>query len=168
MTATARPQPGHLQPKPSTTPEAAPGALPTALHDAAPGTAPDPTAVTPAAPTGETGVDPPPRTILHLALAADWRNARTHGEYRVSTIGRTLDQEGFIHASADTTQLHGVAARYYADTAEPLLVLTIDTDLLPAPVRLEIPDGTTEAFPHIYGPIPVTAVISADPYRRPA
>ena len=48
------------------------------------------------------------------------------------------------------------------------VVLTIDTDLLPAPVRLEVPDGATEAFPHVYGPIPVTAVISATPYRHPA
>jgi uncharacterized protein (DUF952 family) len=92
---------------------------------------------------------------------------RAFGEYRVSTIGRTLDEEGFIHASADTAQLHGVAARYYADIREPLLVLTIDQDLLPAPVRLEVPDGATEAFPHIYGPVPVSAVISATPYQRP-
>lgn len=108
-----------------------------------------------------------PRTILHLALAADWRDARAHGEYRVSTLGRTLDQEGFIHASADTTQLHGVAARHYAGVTAPLLVLTIDQNLLPAPVRLEIPDGATHPFPHIYGPIPVTAVIAATPYHRP-
>lgn len=116
---------------------------------------------------GETGGGPARRTILHLALAADWRTARARGEYRVSTIGRTLDEEGFIHASADTAQLHGVAARYYADIREPLLVLTIDQDLLPAPVRLEVPDGATEAFPHIYGPVPVSAVISATPYQRP-
>ncbi|MEV5410807.1 DUF952 domain-containing protein [Thermopolyspora sp. NPDC052614] len=158
MTEPARPR---TQPFPATPPGTDPGADP-----GAPSGTPAAQAL-PETP-GRTGGDRTSRTILHLALATDWHKALAHGEYRVSTIGRTLDQEGFIHASADTAQLHGVAARYYADIAEPLLVLTIDTGLLPAPVRLEVPDGAAEAFPHIYGPIPITAVIRTDPYRRPA
>lgn len=100
-------------------------------------------------------------TILHLALAADWDAAQATGEYRVSTLGRTLEQEGFIHACADRTQLDGVADRFYRGVTAPLLVLTIDPTGLD--VRLEIPGDTAEAFPHIYGPLPVTAVISATP-----
>ncbi|MFD0884285.1 DUF952 domain-containing protein [Streptosporangium algeriense] len=101
-------------------------------------------------------------TILHLALAADWDAAQPEGEYRVSTLGRTLEQEGFIHACADHTQLAGVADRFYRDVTAPLLVLTIDPAGLD--VRLETPADSAETFPHIYGPLPVTAVVSATPY----
>jgi uncharacterized protein (DUF952 family) len=102
--------------------------------------------------------------IYHLALAADWAAAGPAGEYRVSTLGRTLEEEGFIHASADLEQARGVAGRFYRDVAEPLVLLAIDEDLLGCPVRLEVPDGMAEAFPHIYGPVPVAAVVSATPF----
>jgi uncharacterized protein (DUF952 family) len=103
--------------------------------------------------------------ILHLALAADWDAARQAGEYRISTLGRTLEQEGFIHACADHAQLHGVARRFYAEVTEALVLLTIDPAGLD--VRLETPDDSPEAFPHIYGPLPLTAVISATPFTTP-
>ncbi|MFF0578239.1 DUF952 domain-containing protein [Streptosporangium saharense] len=100
-------------------------------------------------------------TILHLALATDWDTAQTVGEYRVSTLGRTLEQEGFIHACADRAQLDGVVDRFYRGVTAPLLVLTIDPTGLD--VRLEVPGDSAEAFPHIYGPLPITAVLSATP-----
>ncbi|MFB9891506.1 DUF952 domain-containing protein [Planobispora takensis] len=104
-------------------------------------------------------------TILHLALSADWDRARAAGEYRISTLGRTLEQEGFIHACADHVQLAGVVRRYYRDVTEPLTLLTVDPEGLD--VRLEVPPGAAEAFPHIYGPIPVSAVLSATPFTLP-
>ncbi|GAA1313152.1 hypothetical protein Psi02_56620 [Planotetraspora silvatica] len=102
--------------------------------------------------------------IFHLALAADWEHAEKAGEYRVSTLGRTLDEEGFIHASADLAQAEGVARRFYLDVTEPLLLLAIDESLLNCPLKFEVAEGTTEAFPHIYGPIPVAAVTDATPF----
>lgn len=101
-------------------------------------------------------------TILHLALGTDWDAAQTAGEYRISTLGRTLEQEGFIHACADHTQLQGVVRRFYRDVTDPLVLLTIDPTGLD--VRLETPADSAEAFPHIYGPLPVTAVVSATPF----
>jgi uncharacterized protein (DUF952 family) len=102
--------------------------------------------------------------ILHLALAADWAAACRAGEYRVSTLGRTLEQEGYIHACAGMAQLAGVAGRYYGGVTEPLVVLAIDETLLGCPVVLETPPGAAERFPHIYGPVPVRAVLSVTPY----
>lgn len=99
--------------------------------------------------------------LWHLALAADWRSALAEGTYRTSTRGRSLEQEGFIHCSFEH-QLDGVARRFYADVTEPLVTLVIDSDLLDAEVRLEPgdpTDPTSELFPHVYGPIPVAAVV---------
>jgi uncharacterized protein (DUF952 family) len=46
---------------------------------------------------------------------------------------------------------------------EPLVLLEIDPALLDVPVVVEVPDGAHQAFPHIYGPLPVAAVVVARP-----
>ena len=48
-------------------------------------------------------------------------------------------------------------SRYYADVGEPLLLLTIDTDLLTSPWQ-EDPVGD-DTYPHIYGPLNPDAVV---------
>ena len=60
--------------------------------------------------------------IFHVALAADWATAQEAGDYRISTLGRTLEQEGFIHASR-ADQWPGVRERFYAGVTEPLVLL---------------------------------------------
>lgn len=102
-------------------------------------------------------------TIFHLALASDWAAANEVGAYTISTRGRTLAEEGFIHASRGD-QWPKVREMFYGDVTEPLLLLQIDTDLLDVPVVDEPPaPGATETFPHIYGPLPVEAVVKALP-----
>ncbi|WP_283134441.1 DUF952 domain-containing protein [Rhizohabitans arisaemae] len=103
------------------------------------------------------------RMIYHLALERDWESARQAGEYSVSTLGRTLEQVGFVHASADPQQLLRVANTFYRGVAEPLVVLTIAVGLLGHPVADEVPADSDEAFPHVYGPIPVAAVTAVTP-----
>jgi uncharacterized protein (DUF952 family) len=98
--------------------------------------------------------------IFHIATVADWDEARSSGAYATSTRGVTLEQEGFLHASR-ADQVGGVFDRYYADAAEPLVLLTIDTDLLDVPWR-EDPVGE-DTFPHIYGRLPATAVVQVRP-----
>ena len=101
--------------------------------------------------------------IFHIAEASDWEAARIHGDYRVSTRGRTLADEGFIHA-ARREQVLGVAEAFYAD-AGPLLLLSIDPARLSSPVREdEVAPGIV--FPHIYGPIELTAVAGVSPLER--
>ena len=100
--------------------------------------------------------------LFHLALRRDGEEARESdaGEYRVSTRGRTLAEEGFLHASY-AHQWQGVRDAYYADVTEPLVLLEVDPELLDVPVVEEVPVGGDEAFPHVYGPLPVAAVVSA-------
>ena len=41
----------------------------------------------------------PEAHIFHIAVVAEWEVAALAGEYRVSTLGATLDEVGFIHGS---------------------------------------------------------------------
>jgi uncharacterized protein (DUF952 family) len=107
-------------------------------------------------------------TIFHLALASDWAAAEASGAYTTSTLGRTLAEEGFIHASR-ADQWTAVRERVYGDVSEPLVLLQIDTDLLDVPVVEEpaVPGGA-ETFPHIYGRLPAAAVVKAIPLTAEA
>ena len=99
-------------------------------------------------------------TVWHLALAAHWREAAATGRYEWSTLGRTLGQEGFVHASTGE-QLPGVVAAFYRDVTEPLVLLGLDVEALDragSPVRWDPVPGADAPFPHVYGPIPVDAV----------
>lgn len=108
--------------------------------------------------------DAPLGPLLHLALASDWEAARAAGEYRVSTLGRTLDEVGFIHLSFPH-QLAAVAESFYRDVDGDLVVLEVDPARLVAPVVVEPggPDPGSERFPHLYGPLPVDAVVQVSP-----
>jgi uncharacterized protein (DUF952 family) len=102
--------------------------------------------------------------LLHIALPGDWDAALAEGEYRTSTRGVTLEQEGFIHCSY-AHQVEATAARFYGDLDE-LVLLRIDRSRLDAAVVDEPPAPGAELFPHVYGPIPVAAVVDAVPWRR--
>jgi uncharacterized protein (DUF952 family) len=114
--------------------------------------------------TEPTSADDP---IFHLAVPADWVAAFATGEYRMSTRGVTLEQEGFIHCST-RGQMQDTANRFYGDL-EHLVVLTIDPVLVPSTIVFEPPaPGSDALFPHIYGPLPIAAVNLASPWvRRP-
>ena len=103
--------------------------------------------------------------IYHLAFANEWDAAQTAGEYRMSTRGMTLEEVGFIHGSFEE-QVAVVAANFYADVEEALVVLVIDTDLVDAEVKVD--DVGKEQFPHIYGPLPTRAVVEVRPFAQPS
>jgi glutathione S-transferase len=106
--------------------------------------------------------EPLPARIFHLAIDVDWIEVlSTDGRYRRSTVGRTLAEEGFVHCSF-AEQLQATADRFYAGRRDVLL-LAIDPARLDAPVVVEAAPGTDERFPHVYGPIPVEAVVWAQP-----
>ena len=83
------------------------------------------------------------------------------GEYRVSTIGRELDEVGFIHCSFDH-QVQRVADAFYRGRSDVVL-LSIDEARLTSPIREENTEGGADLYPHIYGPLNVDAVVSARP-----
>jgi uncharacterized protein (DUF952 family) len=105
--------------------------------------------------------------VLHLAEVAHWDDALRTGEYRWSTLGRTLEEEGFIHCSTPE-QLPGVLSRYYASYAGDLVLLTLDLEVLSAPLRWDVVNRATgERFPHVYGAITPDAVIRTEVLQPP-
>ncbi|MFC3995871.1 DUF952 domain-containing protein [Nocardiopsis sediminis] len=105
--------------------------------------------------------------LLHLTELERWRDGTG------DITAPSLATEGFVHASPDEATLLAVAGHFYAATPADLVVLVIDTGRLAAEVRWEaaapspppgVPGDTL--FPHIYGPIPRTAVTEVATLRR--
>ena len=103
---------------------------------------------------------PDAERIFHIATRADWLEATRTGTYTTSTAGRTLVDEGFIHASR-AEQVQPVFDRYYADAGEPLVLLDIDPSRLAAEVRVE--QVGSDTYPHVFGPIEPSAVVEVHP-----
>lgn len=101
------------------------------------------------------------RALLHLALCDEWERAiAAGGPYDRSTIGVSLAEEGFIHCSFPD-QVAATAERYYAGR-DDVVVLVVDPDRLDAAIRVEDLGGTGVEFPHVYGPIPLAAVVAVE------
>jgi uncharacterized protein (DUF952 family) len=101
--------------------------------------------------------------IYHIATASGWDAARRDGQYTISTRGRTLAEQGFIHAST-SGQVAPVANMVYKGLPG-LLVLVIDTDRVGPEIRWEPVPGWDAPFPHIYGPLNTDAVVATRPFE---
>jgi uncharacterized protein (DUF952 family) len=111
------------------------------------------------------GMAPLPAVLVHLCSADDWRAAQALGEHRPDSLA----SNGFVHLSTPE-QVHLPANRLYAGRGD-LVLLRIDPAQLSSPVRWEpgVPtDPAAMVFPHLYGPLPIAAVISVTPYRPDA
>lgn len=102
--------------------------------------------------------------LWHLAELDDWATAQVAGFYDRSTRGASLAEVGFVHCSYPH-QLSGVVAAVYSDVVGEAVVLELDRRLLEvagSAVRDEPgdpSDPSSELFPHIYGPVPTSAVV---------
>ena len=100
--------------------------------------------------------------IYHIALRVEVETANLIGEYSPPTFS----DEGFIHCSyAD--QVIAVAKRYYLGQ-DGLVLLEIDRSSLDCQVIDENLIGGDELYPHIYGRLPMSAVVDihAFPCRK--
>jgi uncharacterized protein (DUF952 family) len=102
------------------------------------------------------------QTLVHLCSAADWSAARTDGLVRPES----LERSGFVHLST-TGQVHLPANRLFCGR-DDLVLLYVDPARLHSPLRWEpgVPtDPQSMLFPHLYGPLPVEAVVGVASYR---
>jgi uncharacterized protein (DUF952 family) len=100
--------------------------------------------------------------LLHICSRGDWGRAQQRAEHRPDSLANA----GFVHLSTPE-QVHLPANRLYAGRTD-LLLLHVDGSRLEAPLRWEPGDPTDPAamaFPHLYGPLPVRAVIGVTEYR---
>jgi uncharacterized protein (DUF952 family) len=103
-----------------------------------------------------------PAVLVHLCPSDEWTSARTGTELRPESLAST----GFIHLSMPE-QVHLPANRLYRGRND-LVLLHIDPARLDAPIRWESGVATDPAsmlFPHLYGALPVSAVINVTSYR---
>lgn len=101
--------------------------------------------------------------IYHLTDPAQWTLSLEAGEHTGSTRDADLADEGFIHCST-SEQWPATVERFYADV-DALLLLHIDESLLDVPLVHELLGDAPEPFPHVYGPIPVAAVVRVEQLR---
>lgn len=94
------------------------------------------------------------RWIYHLSRRADWRNAKQSGSYAGSAED-TVD--GFLHFST-AGQVIESAAKHRSGERD-LVLLEVDADALGEALRWE-PSRGGQLFPHLYGVLPVTAVVA--------
>lgn len=94
--------------------------------------------------------------LLHICSRTDWAHAQKTG----TVSPPSLSTEGFVHLST-REQVHLPADRLFAGRTD-LVLLHVDPSSLEDPIRYEpgVP-GDPEAmrFPHLYGPLPVSAVV---------
>ena len=89
--------------------------------------------------------------IYTLITAADWRVAQTAGAYAGSADDR---RDGFLHFST-AAQLRATAVKHRAGVAD-LWMIEADTAVLSDVLKWEA--ASTGIFPHLYAPLPLTAV----------
>jgi uncharacterized protein (DUF952 family) len=105
-----------------------------------------------------------PDVLMHLCGADEWSRARSRGGIRPEASGSDVEAK-FIHLSRPD-QVHLPANRLYRGR-DDLVLLQIDPALLDSPVRWEpgvATDQESMLFPHLYGPLPVRAVIAVSAY----
>jgi prephenate dehydrogenase len=95
--------------------------------------------------------------IFHITTRAAWDEAVAAGRYTADS----LQTEGFIHCS-QAEQVTWVANTRFRDRTD-LVLLHVDEAAVGAEIRRENLEGGTTLFPHIYGPLPVSAVVDVTP-----
>ena len=100
----------------------------------------------------------PSPVILHLTTGAAWSEAVTAGTYTADSLAT----EGFIHCS-DPRQVIWVANTRFRNRRD-LVLLQIEVAKLDAPLRYENLEGGSDLFPHVYGPLNLSAIVHATPF----
>ncbi|MFI2648395.1 DUF952 domain-containing protein [Micromonospora fulviviridis] len=102
--------------------------------------------------------------IYKILATSEWEQAQAAGRFTGTAMDR---QDGFIHLSA-ADQVVETARRVFAGVTG-LTLLAVDEARLDDALRWEVSRGGA-LFPHLYGALPVDAVLAAHPLPadRPA
>jgi len=98
--------------------------------------------------------------LFHIVDRDVWSAAAVRGEYRPAS----LDTEGFVHFSF-AGQVANTAGLHYRETPN-LCVVEVDSSAFDHEVRVEDSYGSGTEFPHVYGPIPMSAAVAIHQLER--
>jgi uncharacterized protein (DUF952 family) len=96
-------------------------------------------------------------TIYKICGRPEWQAAERNGEYRGSEVDTN---DGFIHFSS-ATQTVETAEKHFSGQQD-LMLIAVDAAALGAALKWE-PSRGGALFPHLYGPLPCSAVRWAKP-----
>jgi beta-hydroxylase len=94
-----------------------------------------------------------PSTAFKILTAGEWAHFRAEGRFEGSRADRA---DGFIHLCA-ADQVEGTIERHFAGQSG-LVLAEVDLGALGDSVRWEESRGGT-LFPHVYGILPLSAVV---------
>lgn len=100
--------------------------------------------------------------VYHITESATWDLAKQIGYYLPSAY----KADGFIHCSFEYQVLRSAGSFYRGK--QGLVLLKIDASSPGIPLRVENLYGGEEKFPHIYGNLPLNAVVSVMPFNTNA
>jgi uncharacterized protein (DUF952 family) len=95
--------------------------------------------------------------IFKIVATAEWRAAESGGAFDGAGIDRA---DGYIHFST-AAQAAGTAAKWFAGRAD-LTLVAVDPEALGAALKWE-PSRGGALFPHLYGRLPISAVVWSRP-----
>lgn len=96
-------------------------------------------------------------TIYKIATTEQWRAAEAVGRFDGAPVDLA---DGYIHFS-DAASVRETAARHFAGQAG-LVLVAVEAERLGPALRWEVSRGGA-LFPHLYAPLPLTAVTSVAP-----
>jgi uncharacterized protein (DUF952 family) len=97
------------------------------------------------------------KTVYKICESALWREAERVGAFRGAPVDT---RDGYIHLST-AAQVRETAAKHFAGAAD-LLLVAVDADALNGALKWEVSRGG-ELFPHLYGALPLAAVLWVEP-----
>ena len=98
---------------------------------------------------------PHPETAYKILTADQWLQFQADGIFHGAPVDLA---DGYIHLSA-TEQLQGTLDKHFA-AQSGLVIAEVDLAALGSSVKWEVSRGGA-LFPHIYGPLPMTAVLAS-------
>jgi uncharacterized protein (DUF952 family) len=99
--------------------------------------------------------------MFHLTTLEAWSNQCSGPTY----VPAPFAQEGFIHCTSGESNVIDTANRYYKGETATMICLVIDPALVDAEIRTE---DEGRIFPHIHGPLNVSAVRAVRVLNRDA
>jgi uncharacterized protein (DUF952 family) len=97
--------------------------------------------------------------MYHLVPRQEWLAADPSRAYTPAAFAT----DSFVHCTDGEQEVADTANRYYATLADDLLILRLDRTQLEPFIRY---DDASGIFPHIYGPIARSAILSVTQMRR--